>query len=111
MINAVINESLAFGELRMDAPTLDVMHELRDFMFERVYLSQDQQLHTRAAIEVIRRLMDYHLEHPEDIPDSYRDTGAELVTQAADYIAGMTDRYALTTHERLFGLAGHGLSP
>jgi dGTPase len=106
MINAVIDESLAAGEVRMDEATLGAMTELRDFMFERVYLSEEQRLHTRAAVEVIRRLMDYHLEHPDRIPDSYRDTGADLVTQAADYIAGMTDRYALQVHERLFGLGG-----
>ncbi|CAN5744670.1 deoxyguanosinetriphosphate triphosphohydrolase [soil metagenome] len=104
LISAVIDESLAAGEVRMDAPTLEVMNELRGFMFERVYLSEEQQLHTRAAIDVIRRLMDYHLAHPDRIPDSYRDTDADLVVQAADYIAGMTDRYALQVHEQLFGL-------
>jgi dGTPase len=106
MITAVINESLAAGTVSMDEQTLGAMNELRDFMFERVYLSEEQRLHTKAAIEVIRRLMDYHLEHPEKIPDSYRDTDADLVIQAADYIAGMTDRYALNIHERLFGLGG-----
>ena len=77
MINAVIDESLVAGEVRMDAPTLAVMNELRAFMFERVYLSEAQRLHTRAAIDLIRRLVDYHLEHPERIPTSYRDTDAD----------------------------------
>jgi dGTP triphosphohydrolase len=106
MINAVIDESLASGELRMDAATLEVMNELRDFMFERVYLSERQRLHTRAAVEVIRRLVDYHLGHPDEIPPTYRDTDADRTTQVVDYVAGMTDRYALMVHERLFGLAG-----
>jgi dGTPase len=106
MINAVIDESLAAGTVRMDAPTLAVMNELREFMFERVYLSEVQRLHTRAAIELIRRLVDYHLEHPEQIPNSYRDTDADATTQVVDYVAGMTDRYALQVHDRLFGLDG-----
>jgi hypothetical protein len=42
MIGAVIDESLRTGALRMDAATLDVMNELRDFMFERVYNAPDQ---------------------------------------------------------------------
>ena len=46
--------------------------------------------------------MDWHLEHPDEIPDSYRQDEASAQTQAADYIAGMTDRYALATHDRLF---------
>ncbi|MEA2026740.1 MAG: deoxyguanosinetriphosphate triphosphohydrolase, partial [Chloroflexota bacterium] len=81
-------------------------NELRDFMFERVYVAPAQRDHQAAAIEVIRRLMDHHLSHPEDIPASYRDNDADRVTQATDYIAGMTDRYALRTHERLFGSDG-----
>ena len=82
------------------------MHGLRDFMFERVYLAPSQRQRHRAAIEVIRRLMDHHLEHPEDLPTTYRDTDADRVTQAADFISGMTDRYALRSYRRLFGERG-----
>ena len=106
MINAVIDESLRTGEVRMDAPTLEVMNELRTFMFERVYLSPSQRVHTDYAVEVLRRLVDHHLENPEEIPDSYRDTDADLTTQVVDYVAGMTDRFALQVHDRLFGLEG-----
>jgi dGTPase len=106
MIEAVIEESLAAGELRMDAPTLMLMNELRDFMFERVYLSTEQRELTHQAIDLLRRLMDWHIEHPEEIPGSYRDSGADLVTQAADWVAGMTDRFAVRTHQRLFGMPG-----
>ena len=106
MINAVIEESLVAGEVRMDSPTLAVMNELREFMFERVYLSEAQRLHTRAAVDLIKRLVDYHLDHADRIPGSYRDTDADEVTQVVDYVAGMTDRYALQIHDRLFGLNG-----
>lgn len=102
MIDAVIGESLRTGAVRMDEPTLEVMHELRDFMFERVYQSAQQQREQQRAIAVIRDLMDWHLDHPDEIPDSYRQTDATPVVQAADYIAGMSDRYALATHDRLF---------
>ncbi len=106
MIEAVIEGSLAGGEVRMDEAVLEDMTELRDFMFERVYLAPLQRRPQAAAIDVIRRLMDHHLAHPEDIPASYRDTDADRVVQATDYIAGMTDRFALQRHERLFGYDG-----
>jgi dGTPase len=102
MINAVINESLRTGAVRMDDATLGVMNELRDFMFERVYQSAEQLRQQRRAIAVIRDLMDWHLEHPDEIPDTYRQTDATAVVQAADYISGMSDRYALATHDGLF---------
>jgi dGTPase len=102
MINAVIDESLRTGAIRMDDATLGVMNQLRDFMFEHVYESADQLRQGRRAITIIRDLMDWHLEHPDEIPASYRQAEAMLVVQAADYIAGMTDRFALATHDRLF---------
>ena len=106
MIDAVVEGTLEAGEVRMREDVLDDMNELRDFMFERVYLSPSQREPQAQAIDVIRRLMDHHLRHPEDIPASYREAGADRVTQATDYIAGMTDRYALQVHERLYGYAG-----
>ncbi len=101
MIQAVIEESLRTGAVRMDAPTLDVMNELRDFMFARVYHAEEQLRQQRRAVRVIRELMDWHVAHPDDIQDTYRQHAAAAATQAADYIAGMTDRFALATHERL----------
>jgi dGTPase len=105
MINAVIDESLTSGEVRMDAPTLAVMNELRAFMFENVYLSPAQRMHTDPAVALIRRLVDYHLDHPEELPTSYRDGSADVTTQVVDWVAGMTDRYAVMVDERLFGPA------
>ena len=105
MIDAVVAESLRTGAVRMDEATLDVMNELRDFMFERVYEDPGLLLEQRRAIAVIRALMDWHLEHPEDVPTSFREDVAPAVVQVADYVAGMTDRFALTTHDRLFGPA------
>jgi dGTPase len=106
MIRAVVEGALDSGEVRMRDDVLADMHGLRDFMFERVYLAPSQRQRHRAAIEVIRRLMDHHLEHPEDLPTTYRDTDADRVTQAADFVSGMTDRYALRSHRRIFGEPG-----
>ncbi|HEX6655399.1 MAG TPA: HD domain-containing protein [Candidatus Limnocylindria bacterium] len=103
MIEAVVAHSVYAGEVRMDDETLAVMNELRDFMFERVYLGPEQQEHQDQAIGLLRALMEHHLAHPEEIPLSYRQAAAPLVVQAADYVAGMTDRFALATYARLFG--------
>ncbi|HEX7224853.1 MAG TPA: HD domain-containing protein [Candidatus Limnocylindria bacterium] len=102
MIGAVVDESLRTGAVRMDDTTLAVMNELRDFMFATVYNSSEQHRQQQRAIAIIRDLMDWHLEHPDEIPETFRQTDAPLVVQAADYVAGMTDRFALSTHDRLF---------
>ena len=53
-------------------------------------------------MSLVRALFAYYLEHPEAVPAEYRTTRADLPTQVADYIAGMTDRYALRAFEQLF---------
>src|SRR3712207_9428998 len=69
----LFRSSLRVGEVRMDAETLAVMNELRDFMFDRVYMGPDQVARHQHAVRVIRDLVDWHLEHPDDIPDTYRE--------------------------------------
>jgi dGTPase len=103
MIEAVLEQSLHVGEVRMDDETLAIMHGLRDFMFERVYLAPSLLREQRAAIDTLRALVDHHLAHPEQIPATYREDEAPLVTQVADYVAGMTDRYAISTHAKIYG--------
>jgi dGTPase len=106
MIQAVVEGSLSAantaGAVVMTGDALEAMAELRAFMFERVYESDTAAGQKNVAIDVIRRLVDHHLAHPELIPASYRDTEADPVTQVVDYVTGMTDRFALATHDRLF---------
>ena len=109
MITSVIEESVRVGRVSMAPDLLEVMHELRDFMFDRVYLAEENVVHKEAVIGLLRRLVDHHLAHPDELPASYRDTDADAVTQVVDYVSGMTDRFALATHERLFGPMPHGV--
>ena len=55
-----------------------------------------------GAIAVVRALFGWFLEHPDDLPPEYHRMPGDLPTRVADFIAGMTDRYALRTYEQLF---------
>jgi dGTPase len=50
----------------------------------------------------VRALFSHYLEHPEEVPEEYHRAPGDLPTRVADYIAGMTDRYALRAYEQLF---------
>ncbi len=102
MITSVIETSAREGTVTMDPEDLEVMNDLRDFMFERVYLSPSMSAEKERAIKVIRDLVEYFAAHPGEVPDSYTVPEADPLTRAIDYVAGMTDRYALRTHDRLF---------
>jgi dGTPase len=102
MVTAVIETSAERGSVQMDQPTLDVMNEVRDFMFQRVYLGPEMEDPKNSAIKVIRDLVDYFAAHPDQVPETYKVDDADDLTRAIDYVAGMTDRFALRTHDSLF---------
>jgi dGTPase len=102
MVEAVISESCKRGRISMDGAVMLAMKRFREFMFERVYLRPEAEAQARRARVVIHQLVEHLLAHPEIIPDSYRIQDAEPLTQVLDYVAGMTDRYALNLHDQLF---------
>ena len=101
-IRSVTDESLRTGVISMDPALLEVMHELRAFMFERVYLRAEMEPQRRRAKEIVRGLVAYFTEHPAEIPTTYRHEASTNQTQVIDYVAGMTDRFAIRMHDRLF---------
>ena len=102
MVEGVISESCRRGRVAMDAQILLAMKAFREFMFERVYLRPESVAQNARAKAVIHQIVDHLLAHPDQIADSYRIDEADTLTQVLDYVAGMTDRYALNLHDRLF---------
>lgn len=101
MVNSVIETSYRTGHVQMDPHHLEVMEELRDFMFERVYLRPEAEGQKNRAIQVIQDLVAYFVANPSEVPDSATAPDADPLTRAIDYVAGMTDRFAMTAHNRL----------
>ena len=102
MITSVVDESIRRGEIAMEPRSLEVLLALREFMFRRVYLRPDIEPQRHRAKDIVRDLVRYYSAHPADLPESYRHDDAETLTQVLDYVAGMTDRFAIREHDRLF---------
>ncbi|MDX1626912.1 MAG: deoxyguanosinetriphosphate triphosphohydrolase [Wenzhouxiangellaceae bacterium] len=102
MVDAVIDESLRREKVTMQADVLQAMRAMREFMFERVYLRPEAVAQADRARRVIHDLVAYLKKHPDEIPDSLPGADAPLETRVIDYVAGMTDRYALNLHDRWF---------
>jgi dGTPase len=102
LVTDLVRESEGSDEIGLSRPVLLALDELRDFLFQRVYLRPEARDEQRKAVELVRALFSYYLEHPEAVPSEYRTTPDDLPTQVADYIAGMTDRFALRAYEQLF---------
>jgi dGTPase len=67
---------------------------LRRFMFQRVYKTLSRRSEAEHARSVVRKLYNYFTQHEDELPPEYRDCGEER-RRVVDYIAGMTDQYAL----------------
>jgi dGTPase len=89
-------------EIRLSDEVFAALDVLRDFLFEHVYLRDQARAEQDKAIGLVRSLFAYYLDHPDELPEEYHRAPGDLPTRVADFIAGMTDRYALRTYERLF---------
>ena len=75
----------------------EAMNTLREFLFERVYHSSLVQREANKARKVVRLLYEYFNEHEGKLPGDYALRDEPLARRVVDYIAGMTDQYALQT--------------
>lgn len=75
---------------------------LRTFLHENVYRHYKVNRARSQAKRVVRALFDLFIAEPETLPPGWRAEGKDLPRSVCDYIAGMTDRYAMREHERLF---------
>ncbi|HEY5639136.1 MAG TPA: hypothetical protein VIW01_03730, partial [Dehalococcoidia bacterium] len=94
--------------IRMSDDVAAAANILREFMFQRVYLLEARQEEAEQAKNVVRVLYEHYSQHPEEIESDFVIAGDPPWRRAADYVAGMTDRYALTAAERLGTPTGAG---
>jgi dGTPase len=102
LVSDLVDRSLDRPEVELSPEVFAALDELRDFMFQQVYLRAGTREEHEKAVKLIRDLFAYFLEHPQELPAEYDRAPGDLPTHVADHIAGMTDRYALRTYERLF---------
>lgn len=100
MVRDLVAESARAGDIRMSGPVWDAMMELRAYLFEHVYTKSDAKSEEPKANRLVEELFYHYIGHLDEVPEEYRahDSDAPEV-QVADYISGMTDRYAIRTFE------------
>jgi len=88
-------------KIGMSPQILEATESLRKFLFDRVYNLQAVEKATEKAREVMRLLYRYFNEHEDKLPSEYCLHSDETERRVVDYIAGMTDQYALRMAEEL----------
>ena len=104
LIINVIENSTDSDEIRFSPDFAEEFKVLRKFMFDRVYLNPTAKSEEGKAKGVVRALYQYYFEHSELLEEEYIKTleteGKERAV--ADFIAGMSDTYAIGTYEKIF---------
>jgi dGTPase len=102
MVRDVIDSTLAcdYVQISMSAEVLGALEELRTYMFQNMYLTPTVRGEFVKAQRTLTALFEHVIAHPDEFLDRSRDEPVERL--AIDFIAGMTDRYAINLYERLF---------
>ena len=100
----LIDTSREAGEIRLSPAVDQALKNLRAFMFERVYRNPVAKAEETKAKDMLKRLFEYYVSHPEALPEDFHPQlsfdGMERTV--CDYIAGMTDNYAVDKFTEIF---------
>ena len=102
MVHDVVTWSAREGDVGMSAPVRGAMMSMRSFLFDNLYSRGDAKWEEPKAYAMLEELFDHFVRHVDEVPEEYRihdDDRPEV--QVADYVSGMTDRYAVSLYEDL----------
>lgn len=106
MIHDIIRNSLDKPDIVMSPGVESAMKNLRRWMFENVYKNPAAKSEEYKAQQLIVRLYEYYMKHPEELPEEFivmmEERGEKRERVVCDYIAGMSDSYAIDKFEELF---------
>ena len=102
MVKDIILNSQDSKEIKMSVEIGEATAELRSWMFKNVYLNSKTVKENAKAKKILNELFDYYLKNPKTVEQYSEDTNINTERKIADYIAGMTDRFALSRYSKIF---------
>jgi len=104
----MITTSREAGDILLSVPVEQALQELREFMFERVYRNPVAKGEESKAKVMLKRMYEYYYANPEALPEDFQPQMSleGMERTVCDYIAGMTDNYAVDKYTKLFIPAG-----
>ena len=111
-INTLVTDAIATsreaGRVMLSPPVEKALKDLRSFMFENVYRNPVAKAEESKAKAMLAKLFEHYMKYPEHLPEDFHPQlsfdGMERTV--CDYIAGMTDNYAIDKYTEIFIPAG-----
>ena len=104
MVSDMIVHSTDQEDIILSAHMQTVMDTFRASMFERIYHSQQLAKERQQAVFVLRELFEHFRKHPEELPEEFlqREERWGREQTVVDYVAGLTDSYAVQLFHKIF---------
>ncbi len=104
MVRSVISASFDKNEISMEPHVAEATTKLRNFLFENIYTNPKVKSEDSKAQELIARLFEYFVKHPEKMPDFFKNNikNEPVERCVCDFIAGMTDRHAIEVYKDIY---------
>lgn len=105
LIHDIVTNSRDQNDIIMSSDIEAAMHSLREFMFESVYMNKKAKSQEEQAERLLEMLFEYYMSNLDKLPEEFLQRMEQRQEPAyravCDYIAGMTDRYAVTKFKEL----------
>jgi len=104
MVKSVVATSFNQPRIMMSETVAEVTDELREFLFANVYIGSTAKREEEKFYGVIKQLFNFYMNHRQSLEErvGHEVSSAELERVVCDYIAGMSDKYAIHEYKRLF---------
>ncbi|PKM83130.1 MAG: deoxyguanosinetriphosphate triphosphohydrolase [Firmicutes bacterium HGW-Firmicutes-14] len=104
MVMDMIKTSWDSPKIRMSAEVWEAMNKLRQWLFDHVYIGSEAKREEEKAKKVLQNLFMFYLQNPDRLPGDLveKESESPAARIACDYVAGMTDRYALQVYKENF---------
>ena len=104
LVTDIINVSREAGCIQLSPEVEKALKDLRSFMFENVYRSPIAKAEESKAKAMLQRLFEYYMANPDALPEDFHPQLSfdGMVRTVCDYIAGMTDNYAIDKYTEIF---------
>lgn len=104
-VHDIIENSFEKDRIAMSGEIQEAMMDLRSLMFRNVYESPMAKREEKKAVDMLKRLYEYYIEHPDAMSREYRDLihrGEKKSQVVCDYLSGMTDQYSMGKFREIY---------
>ena len=104
-VHDIIENSMDRDRIQMSEEIQEAFMDLRELMFRSVYDHREAKREEKKAINMLKELYRYYIEHPEAMSREYRELllkGESTDRAVCDYLSGMTDQYSMTKFREIY---------